>query len=472
MNGPSTGRRFRIFADTPPTLEELRERLITLHAKAISMQELADAEKRLLTEKEDAEVQGYFAAFEQTEIEIQRREKLQVQEARLAKANPRVTEPALVGAQGAQAAVKDPPPASTRSPITGELVSAMAGNNGFRSMGEFALAVKTAAEHGTVDARLRPLAATAGTISQEQAGADGGYLVPPDFRTVVMVKVTGEDALLARCDQLTTTSNAVTMPVDETTPWQYAGGIQVYWEGEGSTFPQSKVALRSVTLRASNLVALLQVTDELLEDAPSLNAYMARKIPDKLNFKINDAILNGDGVGKPLGIFNSPALITQAAETSQTAGTINFTNILKMWSRVYAPLRRDAVWLINQDVEPQLYGMVIPSAAGVSAPAYIAPGGLPNAPNGTILGRPIVYSEATKGVGTPGDIALIDFSQYLALMKSGGVRADSSIHLWFDQGLVAFRFTMRIGGLPWWSSSIVRANSSNPLSFAVVLAQR
>jgi hypothetical protein len=31
---------------------------------------------------------------------------------------------------------------------------------------------------------------------------------------------------------------------------------------------------------------------------------------------------------------------------------------------------------------------------------------------------------------------------------------------------------MRLGGVPWWNSSISRAKSSLPLSFAVTLASR
>ena len=463
----------RLFAEAVEPIEALRAKRQTLHAQATAIREAA--KERDLNAEETTQVAEIFAAFEQTSIELENRLKLERLDQAMQAANPRRTEPPPAAGSPVATAPVPPPgvaaPAPTRAPITGEQVSARFGDNGFHSMGDFAHAVKAAAVRGTLDPRLRPLGA-AGAPSQEGTGGDGGYLVPPDFRTVIMEKVQGEGALLGMTDEQTTTSNSITMPVDETTPWQTSGGLQVYWEGEGGTFSQSKVALRSVTVRANKIVALVPVTDELLEDAPSLNAYMSRKVPDKLTYKINDALINGDGVGKPLGILNSPALVTQAAEGAQTSGTINFSNIVKMWSRMYAPLRRNAVWLINQDVEPQLYSTTIPAASGVSAPAFIPPAGLPNAPNGTLLGRPIMYSEATQAVGTPGDILFVDFTQYLSLFKSTGLRADTSIHLWFDQGLVAFRFTMRLGGVPWWSSSITRAKSSNPLSFAVALASR
>jgi len=452
----------RLFAKTI-TIEELQEKLVTLAASAKSIQDAADKEARALTAEESQEVEGIFAAFEATELEIKRREKIQAQEARLA-APVRRTEPPPVPA--AAAVDSNPQPRITG----GDSPAARSGTAGFRSMGEFSLAVRNAVG-GTVDPRLRVLNAVPSTQSQEAQGADGGYLVPPDFRTAIVQKVMGEDSILARTDQQTTGSNSITLPVDETTPWQTSGGVQAYWEGEGGLMTQSKVALNSVTVRANKMTALVPVTDELLEDSASLSAYLGKKVPEKMTYKLNDAILNGDGVMKPLGIFASPAVVSQAAEGGQGAGTVLAANINKMWSRMYAPLRRNAVWIINQDIEPQLDSMVM-GGSTASVPVYLPPNGLAGAPNGTLKGRPIIYSEACAAVGTVGDIALVDFSQYLSLVKTGGIKQDVSIHLWFDYGLTAFRFSFRVGGLPWWSSSITRAKSALPLSFAVTLAAR
>ncbi len=47
-----------------------------------------------------------------------------------------------------------------------------------------------------------------------------------------------------------------------------------------------------------------------------------------------------------------------------------------------------------------------------------------------------------------------------------------SMHLWFDQGATAFRWTFRIGGQPWLSAPISRKNGSNTLSHFVALQTR
>jgi HK97 family phage major capsid protein len=458
-----------LFAAKSPTIEDLQNKLTQLTASASAIQDNADKEGRALTAEEDGEINGIFASFEATELEIKRRERMEAMNAKLAAPGPRVTEPPALPA-APQAATATP----GRQPITGgDRPGASKGTAGFTNLGDFAVSVKNAVIGNGIDPRLRVLNAVPSTQSQEAVGSDGGYLVPPDFRTVIMQKVMGEDALLSLTDQQTTSSNSITVPVDETTPWQTSGGVQVYWEGEGQVINQSKVALNSVVVRANKVSALVPVTDEMLEDAPSLAAYLGRKVPDKMNYKLNDSLINGDGVMKPLGILNSPALVTQAAEGGQVAQTVVYNNITKMWSRMYAPLRRRAVWLINQDIEPQLMGLTVPTTGtSFSGPAYLPPGGLASAPNGTLMGRPIIYSEACSAVGTVGDIQLVCWDQYLSLMKAGGIRQDISMHLWFDYGITAFRFTMRVGGLPWWAGSITRAKSALPLSFAVALAAR
>ena len=66
-----------------------------------------------------------------------------------------------------------------------------------------------------------------------------------------------------------------------------------------------------------------------------------------IGFRINDIILEGDGVNKTLGILNSPALVSQAIEGSQTIanGEVVINNVVKKCSRMYAPCRRNAVRL-------------------------------------------------------------------------------------------------------------------------------
>jgi HK97 family phage major capsid protein len=234
----------------------------------------------------------------------------------------------------------------------------------------------------------------------------------------------------------------------------------------------SKPSLGQLEVKLNRMTALVPVTDELMEDAPSLSRYLPGKVAEKFTSKLNAAIIGGNGIAKPLGLINSPSVVEQAIEASQDlTPALVFDNITKMWARLYAPLRSGAVWLINQDLEPFMASMVVPGTSP-SYPAYLPPGGLSGQQYGTLMGRPVMASEHCSAVGTPGDIILTNLSTYLTIQKVGGVRSDVSMHLYFDQSIVAFRFVMRVGGQSWWSAAATRLNGSNTLSNIITLGTR
>lgn len=457
-----------IFLAAAPTVAELRERLGEITDGMAAVQNRADAESRPLTQDEDQAIENLFAEFESLTAEIDRRERIESARAHAAAPQGRRTEPAAPGGDPAPQNAGTQPrrrvPATPRDPASAE-------NHGFRHMGEFAMAVRRAAPRagGEVDPRLIANAPT--EYGREGSGEDGGFAVPPEFRREIMRKVLGEESLISRTDKLTSSSNSVTVPMDETTPWQATGGIQAYWENEGSQLTQSKPQLDNVTLRLNKLTALVPVTEELLEDGPALAGYISSKAPEKMDFKLTDAIINGTGAGQPLGILKAPSLVTVDKESGQAADTIVFQNIVNMWSRLYSKCRLNAVWLINSDIEPQLMSMQFPGT-GTAVPAYLPPGGLADAPYGRLLNRPVLPMEAVPGLGDAGDIILVDLSKYLTVTKGGGIRTDVSMHLFFDYDITAYRFIMRVAGQPWWKAAIAKKNGGNTLSYAVTLAER
>src|ERR1035441_2286866 len=88
-------------------------------------------------------------------------------------------------------------------------------------------------------------------------------------------------------------------------------------------------------LIANKLIALVYLTEELQEDAPALEAYCNKVVPQEIEFKFDDAILNGPGAGMPLGILTSNAPVVVAKDGGQTANTVTSSNILNMWKRLY-----------------------------------------------------------------------------------------------------------------------------------------
>lgn len=379
------------------------------------------------------------------------------------------------------------PSGRRRVPATARDAAAEA-RNGFNDFGEFAAAVWRASAPGSghrVDPRLASLfdedagVSAAATGMSQGVGQDGGWTVPPAFVATIWDGMREDvDNLFARTDQypldgvesLTMNANAET---SRATGSRY-GGVRGYWIEEAEQILASKPKVRRMKLEPHQLAALVYVTEKLLMNGgAALSNFVSRACTDELSWLMNDAILNGDGAGKPLGLLNAGCLITVAKETGQAADTFNQENVAKMWSRMHNRSRRNAVWLMNQDVDPQLDLMVtnVKNVAGTENVGGFS-AGLYNPDRDTLKGRPIVRTEYNKTLGDVGDVVLADLSAYATAFHRAGISQAMSMHLRFDYAENAFRFMADLDGQPWLASAITPANGANSLSPFVTLAAR
>ena len=349
----------------------------------------------------------------------------------------------------------------------------------FKSLGEQLMAVRNAGSPGGyVDPRLTIKAAATGL--GESVPSDGGFLVDTEMGGGIMKNVWESNPILSRISKTTLSGNKNGMKfngIDETsraTGSRY-GGITGYWKAEAALKTASKPKFRQIELSLNKLIGLCYATDELLDDATALEQTIREGFSAEFDFLIANAIMNGTGAGQPLGINNSGCVISVTAETGQAANTVVFENVNKMWSRLMASSRPNAIWVCNQDVEPQLHQMSIAVGTG-GVPVYMPAGGAAAAPYGTLFGRPVVPIEQCPILGDAGDIMLADFSQYKAIDK-GGMQGDVSIHVQFIYDESVFRFVYRFDGQPVLSSAITpftagATTATDTLSHFVRIAAR
>lgn len=342
----------------------------------------------------------------------------------------------------------------------------------WNSAGEFFAAVVKAEEqlkHGQpIDVRLA-------SGLNEGVSTEGGFLVGTDISNE-LIKQTYENTLAGRCRSIpiSANSNGVEIPAlkDKTrTDGNRGGGVNAYWAGEAAAYNATTPApFEKIKLQLNKLTGLIYATDEVLADAGALQAYISTALPEEMAFKLDDAIIRGNGAGVPLGILNAPCLVTQAAEGSQTAATINAKNVAKMWSRVPARSKTRGAWFINSECFPQLQ-LMTSDATSAAQTVYMPPQGLSVAPFGTLFGRPVYEIEQCSALGTVGDILYCDFTQYLVATK-GGMQTQTSMHVRFAYDEMAFKFTMRVDGKPAWNTYITPYKGSATQSPFVALAAR
>ena len=371
----------------------------------------------------------------------------------------------------------------------------------FATFGEFLRSVAHAGKPGVTpehwDRRLQGLYVPGGleptgrqaaaTGLNESVPSEGGFTVQQDHGALIYDGMFEQGVVLSRVRRVPISANAngLTIPtVDETSRVNGSrwGGVLAYWRDEADTVTATKPKFREMELKLKGLMGLCYATDELLADSAALGSIISRAFTEELTFKAEDAIINGSGSGQPLGLLNSGAVVEVAKETSQAAATIVAKNIAKMWARCPARSRRTAVWLCNQDIDPQLLLMFAPvtNVAGTENVGGIglAQSGISYAPSGangnqlaTLMGRPVLPVEYCATLGTVGDIILVDLDQYVMIDK-GGIQSAQSMHVRFVNAEQTFRLTYRVDGQPAQRSAITPYKGANTLSPYVTLATR
>lgn len=351
--------------------------------------------------------------------------------------------------------------------------------HGFQNFGQYAQAIHRAgnvggANHG-VDNRLTHFAAVTG-LSQG-SGPDAGFAVPPAFSLKIWDGLNqGVDSLFQLCDVYTIEGESTTFlanaETSRVTGSRY-GGARAYWLNEGDQLQGGKPKLRQVTLKPEQIAAICYITDKLITNSPiALEQWLSRSAIEEINFLVGDSILNGNGVGKPLGLTKSGALISVAKETSQAVTTLQQENVSKMWARLHPRSRGSAIWLHNVDVEPALdtLSTVVKNVAGTENV-----GGYANKvfdpERRTLKGRPLFACEYCETLGTKGDIVLVDLTSYAVGIR-GNIQSAMSMHLRFDYAETAFRFIFEIDGKPWLVAPLTPFKGSNTLSTFVSVDNR
>ena len=420
---------------------EMKAKREDARLKAMAVLNKAEAEDRFLTEDEQKEIDGYESEIRSWDESITRAERMLAIEPE----ERTVTE---------KPEVKPAPqkPEEKR----------------FGTLGEQLLAAYRAAmPGGHTDERLSTRAASG---LNESTPSDGGFLAQQDFVKELLKRTYETGILASKVKKIPISTNANGLKINAVDEDSRAngsrwGGVQTYWEAEADEHTGSKPKFRQMELSLKKLTGLCYATDELLQDAAALEAVIRQAFAEEFGFKMDDAILSGSGEGEPLGILNSGALVKVEKEKDQK-DIITVENLIKMWNRLWSKSRANAVWYINQEIEPYLYTLKLGDK-----PVYIPAGGISEKPYGTIFGRPVVPLEQCNAAGEVGDIILADVGQYL-LIDKGGIKAASSIHVRFLYDENVFRFIYRVDGKPIWNKPLAPYKGKATVSPFITLDKR
>ena len=250
------------------------------------------------------------------------------------------------------------------------------------------------------------------------------------------------------------------------TSGQLFGGFTIAWLAEEGTATRQQAKLRQIVFNAHKGAIYVAASREVLQSGLNFNAQLSTALIKGLGYGMDDAFINGDGAGKPLGITHAGSLISVAKETGQTADTIVYENLTKMLARLHPSCVMGAVWLGNPSTLAQL--MELCQSVGVGGNTIKALTRVND--QYMLLDRPIYFTEKCPALGELGDLILADVSKYAIGLRQE-IAIDSSNAPGWLTDTVDFRVIVRVDGMPVWSKAFTPKNGATQ-SWAVALATR
>ncbi|MCX5810165.1 MAG: phage major capsid protein [Proteobacteria bacterium] len=332
---------------------------------------------------------------------------------------------------------------------------------GFKNFNEFLAIVHS----GRSDNRLRIMDTRAMTIGG--GGDSGGFSVPEEFSAWLLDSSLEGEIVRPRATVWPMISLTKKCPGwDASTHNAGLFGLTGTWMAESGSATEVFAKMRQITLNANKLACYTSASNELVADGISFEQQLSDAIVKTIGWYLDYGFIQGLGAGWPLGILNSPSLITVAKETGQIANTILYHNIVKMYARLAPQCMKNAVWIANQTTIPAMLTMTITvGTGGAFIPAVVQSNG-----KFYLLGKEVLFTEKCPALSSKGDIILADLSEYTI-----GLRKDVSLDKSNAPGWLkdesSYRAIVRADGQAKWNAPI-SPKTGDTLSWAVTLAAR
>jgi len=277
------------------------------------------------------------------------------------------------------------------------------------------------------------------------AGADGGYLVPPETDNEIGRRVSVVSPMRALSTVRTVSSAVLKKPFA-------ASGLATGWVAETAARPQTATPqLTELSFPTMELYAMPAATQALLDDAAvDIEAWIAGEVDIVFAEQEGDAFIRGDGINKPKGFLSYTAVAdsawswgnlgyvaTGAAGAWKTTGPSD--TLIDVIYALKAGHRQNGTFMMNRKTQADVrkfkdadgnYLWRPPASAGQPA---------------SLMGFPIAEAEEMPDVGANATaVAFGDFRSGYLVVDRAGVRILRDPYS--AKPYVLFYTTKRVGG--------------------------
>lgn len=261
-------------------------------------------------------------------------------------------------------------------------------------------------------------------VLQEGVDAEGGYLVPEEYDERLITKLQ-EENIMRNLGNVITTAGDRKINIASTDP-------AAAWIEEGGALQFSDAKFDQILLDAFKLHVAIKVTEELMYDSAfDLEEYILTQFSKALSNAEEDSFLNGDGIGKPTGIFDK----TNGGTYLELAAELTSDKIIDLVHALDRPYRKNAVFILNDNTIAKIRKLKDLNGAYIWQPSYQA--GEPD----RVLGYPVY----TSAFAPEDKIAFGDFSYYN--IGDRGTRSFQELReLFAGNGMIGYVAKERVDG--------------------------
>ena len=269
-------------------------------------------------------------------------------------------------------------------------------------------------------------------VMQEGVAEDGGYLVPEEYDERLIKKLS-EENIIRKLGTRITTAGTHKINIAATTP-------AAAWIDEGGALTFGDATFAQINLDAHKLHVAVKVTEELLYDSAfPLENYIVDEFGKALANAEEDAFLNGNGTGKPLGILAA----TGGAEvgvTAASATTITADVIINLIYSLKRPYRKKAVFITNDATLAILRKLKDGNGAYMWQPSLVA--GEPD----KLLGYPVYTSQFMPAVAAGNKSVIFGDISYYNIGDRGTRSFAELRELFAGNGMIGYVAKERVDG--------------------------
>jgi HK97 family phage major capsid protein len=305
------------------------------------------------------------------------------------------------------------------------------------------------------------------------SGTAGGYLMPQQFYDKLMQVAAPMSIVRPRATVIPVGAESITIPsLDQTTAQAagspaWFGGVILTWIGESASIGSTQPGFRQTKLDLCEVTGYCPVGRTLLQkSAISLEPLIYSLFGGAIGWAEDYNFFRGNGVGKPLGIFDAATAARIKTSDRGSSTALSFANATDVWTRVLPECRSRGVWVASQSAEAQVLKMT-GTANSVFFPTGVY---TPNTdtinagPSGVMLYmRPVLISSYLPAVDTDGDFGFYDFSKYV-IADGGPPEIASSDDYLFRTNERAFRIVHKVGGISWMNNPVTLEDASTTVS--------